>query len=211
MGRIKKGLMGGFSGKVGNIIGSKWKGIDYIRSLSDRRNKKSSEKQIIQRAKFAYAMGFIQPLFPVINIGYRNRDEKQVPQNAAMAQVMKQVVEGEYPAFQINYANFTIAKGSLPVAEREAVAIVADEIEFTWNDSDYKINNFGDNYALMLAIGEGLYPSYSFTEFTRRNKGGVLPLPYGPTGTVVHCYLAFYHETTSGVSNSKYIGSVVIP
>ena len=33
MGIIKKGILGGFSGKVGNVVGASWKGIDYIRSL----------------------------------------------------------------------------------------------------------------------------------------------------------------------------------
>lgn len=33
MGTIKQGILGGFSGKVGNVVGASWKGIDYIRSL----------------------------------------------------------------------------------------------------------------------------------------------------------------------------------
>src|SRR5690606_508733 len=33
MGIIKQGILGGFSGKVGNVVGASWKGIDYIRSL----------------------------------------------------------------------------------------------------------------------------------------------------------------------------------
>ena len=34
MGTIKKGILGGFSGKVGTVIGAAWKGIDYMRSVS---------------------------------------------------------------------------------------------------------------------------------------------------------------------------------
>lgn len=33
MGTIKQGILGGFSGKVGNIVGASWRGIDYIRSM----------------------------------------------------------------------------------------------------------------------------------------------------------------------------------
>ena len=32
MGTISKGILGGFSGKVGTVIGGNWKGIDYMRS-----------------------------------------------------------------------------------------------------------------------------------------------------------------------------------
>ena len=211
MGRFLKGINGGFSGKIGNTIGSKWKGIDIMKSLSDRRNNKASEKQIIQRARFGFAMQFLQPIFPVINIGYRNRDIRQVPQNAAMKQVLSEVVEGTYPAFSINYPALSIAKGTLPVAGSEAVAIVGDEIEFTWKDQSNNTKNHGDNYSLMLAIGEGVYPTYSLDEFTRSNLGGVIELPHGPSGTVIHCYLAFHQETKGRVSNSKYIGSITLP
>jgi len=31
MGKINQGILGGFSGKVGNVIGGNWKGIDYMR------------------------------------------------------------------------------------------------------------------------------------------------------------------------------------
>jgi hypothetical protein len=30
MGTIKKGILGGFSGKVGTVVGASWKGISYI-------------------------------------------------------------------------------------------------------------------------------------------------------------------------------------
>ena len=33
MGIIKKGILGGFSGIVGNVGGASWKGIDYIGSI----------------------------------------------------------------------------------------------------------------------------------------------------------------------------------
>ena len=31
MGTIKKGILGGFSGKVGTVVGASWKGISYMR------------------------------------------------------------------------------------------------------------------------------------------------------------------------------------
>ena len=37
MGTINKGILGGFSGKVGNVVGGTWKGIDYMRSKSNHR------------------------------------------------------------------------------------------------------------------------------------------------------------------------------
>ena len=36
MGTIKQGILGGFSGKVGTVVGSSWKGISYMRGLATR-------------------------------------------------------------------------------------------------------------------------------------------------------------------------------
>lgn len=34
MGTIKQGILGGFSGKVGTVVGGTWKGISYMRSIA---------------------------------------------------------------------------------------------------------------------------------------------------------------------------------
>ncbi|WP_430817852.1 DUF6266 family protein [Carboxylicivirga sp. RSCT41] len=211
MGQYKKGILGGFTGKVGNVIGSTWRGINYMRSLSDRSNKKASEKQLLQRAKFAFAMDFLHPLYPVVTIGYRNQNDRKLPINAAMQQVITHVVEGEDPDLSINYSKLQIAKGSLETAKKESVSIEDDEITFDWQAITQDEERYDNNYAIMLGIGEGLYPSYSVREFRRSNNGGVLAVPDGPSGTKIHCYLAFYHEDNSGVNNSKYLGFVTIP
>jgi hypothetical protein len=33
MGKINQGILGGFSGKVGNVVGGSWKGIEYMRVI----------------------------------------------------------------------------------------------------------------------------------------------------------------------------------
>jgi len=57
--RFLKGIKEAYSGKVGSVIGSSWRGVDYVRSLSKISNKKASEGQIAQRAKFAMAVAFL--------------------------------------------------------------------------------------------------------------------------------------------------------
>ena len=52
MGTIKKGVLGGFSGKVGTVVGASWKGIDYIRSLPASVKNPRTEGQVTQRTKF---------------------------------------------------------------------------------------------------------------------------------------------------------------
>ena len=51
---IKKGILGGFSNKVGNVVGSSWKGISTMRSLPSAYNDANSEAQQKQRTAFSY-------------------------------------------------------------------------------------------------------------------------------------------------------------
>lgn len=57
--RFLKGITGAYSGKVGSVIGSNWRNVDYVRSLSKRSNKPASEDQLAQRAHFALAVSFL--------------------------------------------------------------------------------------------------------------------------------------------------------
>lgn len=51
---IKKGILGGFSNKVGNVVGSSWKGISTMRSLPASYNDANSEAQQKQRTAFSF-------------------------------------------------------------------------------------------------------------------------------------------------------------
>jgi len=71
MGVIKRGILGGFSNKVANVVGSSWKGIAYMRAMPLSVANPRTVGQINQRTKFgtisAFASGivggWIQPLW----------------------------------------------------------------------------------------------------------------------------------------------------
>lgn len=52
MGVILQGILGGFSGKVGPVVGGKWKDIDYMRSYVIPSNPNTAGQQLV-RGKFA--------------------------------------------------------------------------------------------------------------------------------------------------------------
>lgn len=53
MGVISQGILGGVSGKVGNVVGASWKGIDYLRIKPSNVANPRTEGQVSQRTKFA--------------------------------------------------------------------------------------------------------------------------------------------------------------
>lgn len=68
MGKIGQGILGGLSGKVGNIIGASWKGINYIRIKPVSVANPRTVGQVNQRNKFSATLEFLQPLKPFINL-----------------------------------------------------------------------------------------------------------------------------------------------
>lgn len=60
-GVITNGILGGFSGKVGPVVGGKWKDIDYMRSYVIPANPNSSGQQTV-RAKFSALVGYAKTL-----------------------------------------------------------------------------------------------------------------------------------------------------
>ncbi len=58
MGVIKRGILGGFSGKVANVVGSSWKGIAVIRALPLSVNNPRTAGQVKQRTAFSEVSKF---------------------------------------------------------------------------------------------------------------------------------------------------------
>ena len=61
MGKYIKGILGSFLGKVGTVIGSSWKGIEYMRSRGKKSSKPPTQAQLIQQAKFKLLVRFVIP------------------------------------------------------------------------------------------------------------------------------------------------------
>lgn len=62
MATLSKGILGGFSGKVGPVVGANWRGMDIIRSRPKSSRRTPSERQLEQQLKFKLAISFLQPI-----------------------------------------------------------------------------------------------------------------------------------------------------
>ena len=62
MGKIKQGILGGFKGKVGTVIGSSWNGIAYMKGLPQSVKNSKSAAQIVQRDFFKEVQGLASQL-----------------------------------------------------------------------------------------------------------------------------------------------------
>jgi hypothetical protein len=82
MGKIKQGILGGFRGKVGTVIGSSWNGIAYMRGQAQSVRNANTEAQQAQRAFFKQVQELtsqlsaeqLAMLFPTVTRGMTRRN-----------------------------------------------------------------------------------------------------------------------------------------
>ena len=78
MGTIKQGILGGFNGKVGTVIGASWKGITYMRGIAASNSNPQTEAQLDQRARFvAFFSQWLQRVdIPRVNVSWTETNGK---------------------------------------------------------------------------------------------------------------------------------------
>jgi hypothetical protein len=133
MGIISKGILGGFSGTVGTVIGGSWKGIEYIRSRPARRTASSTQKQVEQRLKFGLITKFQQPVNSLLNASFKSFAVRMTGANSAFSYNIRNAVTGASPDFTIDYSLVLMSRGDLPNALNPAAeAGTAGLVNFTW-------------------------------------------------------------------------------
>ena len=76
MGGIKRGILGGFSNKVANVVGSSWKGINTMRALPLSVANPRTSAQVENRSSFSYFSKIGSDVLSTIVQPLLNRDAK---------------------------------------------------------------------------------------------------------------------------------------
>ena len=153
MGKIKQGILGGFKGKVGTVIGASWNGIAYMRGLPQSTKDRKSAAQLAQRALFKEVQDLVGQLTyeqlvflfpnPAKCMSRRNLLVKQLSADPLVAEGSKHV----------DLANIT-SLGNAPTADLPEVTITASRsaVTIAWNaDSDWR-SQHADEYPTIRVL-----------------------------------------------------------
>lgn len=211
MASIKQGILGGFSGKVGTVIGSNWMGISYMRAISPNVKDARSPKQLAQREKFALANAFLRPIRSFVNVGFRMYAVQQTAMNAAMSYTLRNAVKGSSPDFSIDYSKVLVSKGSLELPQNIHLLNNEGEIGISWNDNSGLANALDTDFAMPLAYNANKMTAvYDMVSSCRGDEGVSLSYPSDWVGDTVHIYLGFISENGALVSDSAYLGELKV-
>ena len=203
MGTIKQGILGGFSGKVGTVVGGTWKTVHYMRALATNYNDPHTEKQLCQRGKFGIALNFLKTITPFVRVGYRGYAQDMSAYNAAMSYIMKNAMTGCGDSVAIDYKKVLVSHGSLmPVFNAEA-SVSSDKISFTWVDNSDTGDAEAADLSMLLAYnkdkGEAVY---NVASAHRSAAKAELAIPSGWKDDSLAVYLGFCSPNSRNVSNS---------
>jgi len=212
MARFLKGINGAYSGKVGSVIGSRWRSVDYVRSLSRPSNKSASDLQVAQRARFRLAIAFLSPIKDLLNLGYSDKLEgRATGYNKAVQHVINHAIVGDYPDYELNYAAVQIAKGGLSnllAVQWEQSA--PQEITITWDTSTNRFNAFSDDTVILLTYNTNK-SFFSILESGERKDGSlVINLPAAYAGDHLVGWVFTGHRNGVKTSMSYYLGEILL-
>jgi hypothetical protein len=211
MGTIQKGILGGFSGKVGTVIGGTWKGIDYMRSKGNNGNRKPTETQQAQQLKFALVMHFVQPMASLLETSFHDFAIKMTGINNAFAYNLKNAVTGVFPSFAIDYSHTLVSRGKLPnVLAPTVTSGVGSILTFSWMaNSGVGLARATDKAILVAYCPELRQAIFSLAGGLRSDLTGELNvLPF--SGLAVQTWVGFISETGRLIATSNFTGEVIV-
>ncbi len=213
MGTYKKGILGSFSGKVGTVVGSSWNGIEYMRSLPKKSSRAPSDLQMMQRAKFGLANGFLHPISSLVNLGYKSLAFKKTGYNLATADIIADAILGTYPDFEIDFSKVIFSKGGL-MGAWSVLGSSANpaEIRLSWTDNSGSGNAKPTDKAVILVYNPDKSQFvYNLVNGAERNaETDILSLPAEFSGDIVQAWIAFMTPDKKSFSTSIHAGQILI-
>jgi len=210
MATYNNGILGPFSGKIGNVVGSSWNGIPVIKAKPVRKNFEVSALQQLQRARFQLIMNFLQPLTELLNQTFKKSAVGMSCLNKALSE-NRHAVSGDYPAMAIDFPKIVMSKGKLPLGEPPIlVSPEAGKLLLTWKT--------GDGINRLLTAGSAFIAAYCeefnrwiFGQYQIADSMNSFLLNVAPfNGKQVQTYIGFISKGSQRFSESRYMGQINI-
>ena len=211
MARINESMHGSFTGKVGKLVGGKWNGVDYVRSIGKRKNTEASPSQQGHRSKMALTGSFARTIKQVVKVGFRSAAVKMSGYNAAVRHLLKNAITGESPNYKLDYSKVKISQGeNAGMVGASATSPAAETVTFNWNTKDVSGSVKHTDKAIMVVYCEAFNVSAFTIQGPDRSTGtGAVAMP-AYSGQEVHTWLAFISADGKTVFDSSYTGMVKI-
>jgi Family of unknown function (DUF6266) len=206
---LYNGINGPFSGKVGTVVGYKWKNKAVMRGLPSQRKGGPSPLQLQQHAKFRLMNAFLNPLVSLLNLTFNNLAFQMTGYNKAFSYNVKNAIAGVYPEYNIDYPMVLISRGDLPnVTTPSVTSSETGILKFSWTDNSGKGKAKPTDMAFVAIFNEEKKQWINKLNLSMRSSGNCSIDVSKLFAKQVHSYIGFISEDGKEVTDSVYIGLV---
>lgn len=217
MGKVQVGILDGFVGKVGTVVGSFWKGLPVMRAYKRSVRDANTNAQQVIRARFATAGMLASAFLYAIRIGFKQvaRSRKITEGDYFVKKNWEHIIADTPSAVTIDYTEIQVAQGNLPeVLFGNASFAEPLQVGVTMTDTTGTIGADADDIVYMFVYdtesGAGII---SDGRNKRADESMTVNVPAYWNGHRVHVWgfaLGNGADNKGIVSNSRYLGSGVI-
>lgn len=212
MAKLKHGIFGPLSGKLGPVVGATWMGIPYLRQAPKKsdRAKPRSAAQIANEQKLKFVNIVLVPFHPYVTVGFNNLAIQKTAISAGFSANYHQAITGIYPNLGVDYSKMIISKGELPGLSNPNMKFIAqDLLEFTWQNGTDITESYDDQLMLVLYAPE-LHIADGFIGGTKRaERHRVFKLDPQLIGKALEVYISVTSLSRKKISNSLYMGRIL--
>lgn len=211
MGIIKRGILGGFSNKVANVVGSSWKGIAVIKALPLSVANPNTAAQQGQRGKFGQCVDFASSILTTIVKPLWDRAAQQMSGFNAFIQANIDFFDSTGLATP---ASLLISRG--PLLNTVFVSIGGDQsdqdCDVAWTNNAGTGNALGTDVSYFLVFNETTGEIAGVKSGVARSIGSdSVPCSGLTAGDTIRVYMAFKSADGFIVSNTVTSTAVVAP
>ncbi|WP_410879737.1 DUF6266 family protein [Myroides sp. DW712] len=178
MAEIKDGILGGVSGKIGNMVGYQWRGRNFLRTNPRLNKQKASTAQQLQREKFGLVSSFVNKIRNVVNLYSTElfiQHRKRTGKEQLISLLMKQCVTVLEGTPYLILDRVLLAIGTLPAAMGEQFQQHDPHtFLFTWDTQLINILSQPEDQVTLLAYHDKLDEFYILKKIGTRQEGQLL-------------------------------------
>ncbi|MFT3823597.1 MAG: DUF6266 family protein [Chitinophagaceae bacterium] len=210
MARLPHGILGPVYGRIGNVVGTSWKGEPVVRTLPTG-NPDPSYKQLEQRQRFGMMIYVMRNMQELLSETFKPYSGKMSAVNNAQQYNIKNAIIGIYPALDIHYPTMLVSRGDLPLVEATpAVSDSPNSISFSWRDNTGLGIAKADDHAILVAYSGDKHFCIYDLHGAMRSDGTAMLTTIHCSNKKMHTWIAFANAAGTEFSNSVYTGEVVV-
>ncbi|MBB6500927.1 DUF6266 family protein, partial [Pedobacter cryoconitis] len=207
---LKKGLNGGFTGKIGNTVTYSLYGKIVKRAIGIRTDAPTVPVLSIWQAT-ALTSAFLKPVKEFIKIGF-DLEAKQISKSyyaVATSYTRLNAITGTYPSQHIDFTKVLLSKGKMPETPMTRVKATEGSLLFSW-DAKFVAHGIKDSDQVMLLayIPEKRIAIHELYAAKRVEGTGYLSMPRTRIPLIAETYISFISENHKSISNSIYTGQI---